>query len=103
MSDPIEVDYWKSNGLVKPQSIVVCAAIRVGGVIFCGARHCDSVMHTQADAANMSLQLGEQGFINQFGEFLSREEAMKVVKEARQPFNIERNRGDTVLFSEGLY
>jgi len=45
----------------------------------------------------------EQGFINQFGEFLTREEALDVVKESGQPFDIERNGHAHKLFSEGLY
>jgi len=96
-------DYWAENNIEKPQQIVVCAANRKDGVIFCGARHCDSVMRKQAEAAGMKLTAAEQGFINQFGEFLTREEAMQIVKESGQPFNIERNNGDSYLFSEGLY
>ena len=96
-------DYWLDNGLTKPQQIVVCAANRKDGVVFCGARHCDSVMRKQAEAAGMTLTMAEQGFINQFGEFLTREEAMEIVKENGQPFNIKRNNGDSYLFSEGLY
>ena len=96
-------DYWKENGIEKPQAIVVCAANRKDGVIFCGARHCDAVMRKQAEAAGIKLTSAEQGFINQFGEFLTREEAIKVVKESGQPFDIKRNNGDSCLFSEGLY
>ena len=96
-------DYWTDNGLVKPQQVVVCAAIKVGDVIFCGARHCDSVMRGQAKAMGVSLARGRQGFIDQFGDFLTRKEAMEIVKKNGQPFNIERNVGDINLFSEGLY
>jgi hypothetical protein len=49
-------DYWTENGLIKPQQIVVCAAIKVGNVLLCGARHCDSVMWAQADAAGISMK-----------------------------------------------
>jgi len=98
-------DYWKDNGIEKPQQIVVCAACRVNGTMVCGARHFDKVMTDQI--ARLPLRLSwntaEQGFINQFGDFLTREEAMKIVKENGQPFNIERNGGDVSLFSEGLY
>jgi hypothetical protein len=51
----------------------------------------------------MHKRNGEQGFINQFGDFLTREEAMQIVKQNGQPFDIGSNRGDSVLFSEGLY
>lgn len=96
-------DYWEKNGITKPQQVVVCAAIKVGEVIFCGARHCDKIMRAQAKAAGMKLHSPHQGFIDQFGDYLTREEAMQIVKDNGQPFNIERNGGDVVLFSEGLY
>jgi len=97
-------DYWEENGIEKPQQVVVCAAIRIDNLIIAGARHFDKVMRSQLnhmDGVNASC--GEQGFIDQFGDFLTREEAMEIVKKNGQPFNIERNRGDTYLFSEGLY
>lgn len=97
-------DYWENNGIEKPQQIVVCAAIRTEtGLVITGARHCDEIMREQAQAAGVSLRSPEQGFINQFGEYLTREEAMQAVKDNGQPFDIERNRGDIYLFSEGLY
>ena len=96
-------DYWAENGLEKPQQVVVCAANKIGDVVLCGARHWDGVMRKQA--ASMGLKCGneEQGFIDQFGDFLTRKEAMKIVKKSGQRFDVESNRGDEVLFSEGLY
>lgn len=47
--------------------------------------------------------LWEQGFIDQFGAFHDREEALRIVKRAFQPFSPERNGSETQLFSEGLY
>ena len=98
-----EQDYWQKNSIKKPQQIVVCAAIQVDDVLLCGARHCDKVMRAQAKAMGISMKCAKQGFIDQFGDFLTREEAMKIVKANGQPFNIKRNSGDVVLFSEGLY
>jgi hypothetical protein len=101
-------DYWKDNNIKKPQEIVVCAACRVYGVVFCGARHWDKVMGKQLDAMSSEYRETmprneEQGFINQFGEFLTREEAMRIVKENGQPFDKDRNGDDKELYSEGLY
>jgi len=102
-------DYWTDNGLIKPQQIVVCAANRFNDVILCGARHFDSVMRNQIQHMDEEFkplrknERWEQEFINQFGEFLTREEALQVVKESGQPFNADRNGSDTELFSEGLY
>lgn len=102
-------DYWSENGITKPPSVVVCAACRVDGVVFAGARHWDSVMASQLRALKDSGWDGnhhaaEQGFINQFGEFLTRAEACEIVRSNGQPFDLERNGGrDDILFSEGLY
>ena len=47
----------------------------------------------------------EQGFINQFGEFLTREQAMIDAKASGQPLDMERGCGgdEHTLYSEGLY
>lgn len=104
MSEDTELDYWKANGIEKPQQIVVCAALRFGKVMLCGARHCDKVMRQQAEFMSVSMKNMEQGFIDQFGDFLTRKEAMQVVKESGQAFDVKRNGGgDVSLTSEGLY
>jgi hypothetical protein len=96
-------DYWKDNNIEKPQSIIVCAACRVGDIILCGARHWDKIMCKQADSMGIKGGNEEQGFIDQFGDFYNRETSMEIVKQSGQRFDIESNRGDTTLFSEGLY
>ena len=97
-------DYWEKNGIIKPQQIVVCAANRIGDIILCGARHWDGVMHKQADAMNLDdTKKVEQGFIDQFGDFLTRKDALALVKQNGQPFNQERNVATDELYSEGLY
>ena len=106
-------DYWTENGIEKPQQIVVCAACRYGLLILCSARHWDRVMRDQytlakATGAYPHASKFEEGFIDQFGDFLTREEAREIVNKNGQPFDAERNggicgRNDTVLYSEGLY
>lgn len=98
-------DYWKDNNIDKPQSVVVCAANRYGDLIIPSARHHDKLMNKIIMAIGELSKLdSEQGFINQFGEFLTREEAMIVAKEAGQKINIRGCGGSNVtLFSEGLY
>ena len=100
-------DYWTDNSLVKPQAVVVCAACKYEDLILCGARHWDKVMNIQYKNLNNPAKsmFFEQGFINQFGEFLTREEAMIVALEAGQTVDVERGCGgdDKILFSEGLY
>jgi hypothetical protein len=101
------LDYWEENGIDPPRQVVVCAANRSKcGIVVCGARHWDALMHRVVDSIERGGQRlkWEQGFIDQFGTFLTREEAMIVVRESGQPFSEERNGGaGKELFSEGLY
>lgn len=96
------MDYWEENGIEKPKQVVVCAAILIDTLIICGARHCDKVMRHQAEAAGLSMKFGEQGFIDQFGTFLSRKEAMDIVNENKQHLHGEHKGGD-ILYGECLY
>ena len=108
-------DYWEENGLTKPQEVIVAAANRYTscyampeGTLLVGARHWDTLMRSQLRLITQERKLTkpnewEQGFINQFGEFRNREEALKIVLESGQPFDKERNRCTMRLYSEGLY
>ena len=99
-------DFWKENGLIKPTEIIVCAAnMNDKGVIICGARHWDSAMRAQAEfiPSNGPHEHWKQGFINQFGEFRNRKDALAIVKSNGQPFNQDRNSATDELYSEGLY
>lgn len=91
----------------RPVRRVVCAACRSGELIIAGARHFDSVMHRQIAAIDPEKRPRhwEQGFIDQFGVFMNRQEAMQVALAAGQPVDIERGCGGdkTTLYSEGLY
>ena len=96
-------DYWKENNLIKPVSRVVCAANRnrESGRIICGARHWDNIMRSQKlESENWGGW--DQGFINQFGEFLTRQEAWVVAKEQEQIRYI-CHEGQEILYSENLY
>jgi hypothetical protein len=98
-------DFKKSHITTPPPRMVVCAANRIGDLIICGARHYDDVMrpifkmlpdpHKHSDV--------EQGFVDQRGVFLTREEAWIVADAAGQ---IRRRVGGDdggVLYSENLY
>lgn len=85
---------------------VVCAANRdASGRVIVGVRHWDDFMHTQADSQPWGVGDHDQGFIDQFGAFMSRTEAWKVAEAAGQI--IRRVGGDAVdggtLYSENLY
>lgn len=78
------------------QRRVVCAALRRGGTIICGPRHWDSICR------GTSKDGWDQGFVDQHGVFLTREEAWTVAFDAGQI--IRRVGGDGKrLFSENLY
>ena len=89
----------------KADQRVVCAAIRHEfGAIICGPRHFDSTMHEQISNSTIKgWGLAEQGFVDQFGEFLTRKEALVIAKLAKQIFrNFDDDTGDE-LYSEHLY
>ena len=95
---------------------VVCAANKLtNGKILLGARHWDFFMHQQAnhieefymevygeEATEKMFAESEQGFIDQYGNFLTREEAWVIAEKNGQ---IVRDHDKCVgeLFSEHLY
>lgn len=84
---------------------VVCAAIRdPHGRLVTGARHFDGVMMEQIrrGPGSDSWRGGEQGFIDQHGKFLTREEAHEIATRWGQI--LRRVGSDSMsLFSENLY
>lgn len=95
-------------------TVIVCAAnkyefpddVFTTPLVICGARHWDRVMHAQIsaiDSAAWSHRISEvQGFIDNHGNFLTREEAHIIAKAAGQIKH--RCGGDEKrLFSENLY
>jgi len=80
--------------------VVVCAALRHlhNGEIICGVRHWDRLMREQTAGKDS----WEQGFVDNAGSFLTREEAWEVAEKAGQI--VRRVGGDGhELFSENLY
>jgi hypothetical protein len=88
---------------------VVCAAVKfTSGLVITGARHWDDVMrdvvyHMAGDWTEFRTKHIEesQGFIDQYGDYMTREEAAFVVNSNKQP-----HRSEVVphtLFSEDLY
>ncbi len=82
---------------------VICAACRFGDVIVAGARHFDTVMHGNVSGrfSRKEASEAEQGFIDQFGIFLTREEAYVLAKAKGQIKDTPCIPG--TLFSEDLY
>lgn len=94
---------WRPDYEVTPRR-VVCAANRreSDGWMVCGARHWDKVMRSQLDGKKSEHDHWDQGFIDQFGDWMTREEAWVVAVDQNQ---IRRRCGGDgeLLYSENLY
>lgn len=90
------------------QRRVVCAALRAqSGELLLGVRHYSEDMISQinkrSDGPKFFCSSGDnQGFVDQYGKYMTRSEAYKVAKEAGQIINQKACVGDE-LYSEGLY
>ena len=95
------------KGLVPQKRKIIAAANRLSdtGVLLVGARHWDMVMHRQYEAIKGAgcpchSANEEQGFIDQFGQFLNRKEAYEIAHKNEQEL-VGEDWGE--LFSENLY
>ena len=91
---------------------VVCAAIRSDdGDVLIGIRHYSRDMHAQIEARHDGAKFkhrhdDDQGFVDQHGVYMTREEAYKVAESAQQLFDISacgKGLDGPKLYSEGLY
>lgn len=100
------MDEWEPT--VKPY--MVCAAIRRDdGLIICGARHFDKLMLGVLRDSDQELRerhkfnMSDQGFVDQFGRFYTREEAMQVARQNDQIRWPDDMLSETALHSEDMY
>ena len=87
------------SGYAKRQ--VVCAANRYGEHIILGVRHHCPLMNKMLDLAGINRYTKEQGFVDQWGNYMDRKEALFVLKT-----NGRWTRDDDFsneLYSENLY
>ena len=86
---------------------VVCAALReCNGDLIIGPRHFDQTMVRQMIQSNLprdNWRQAEQGFIDQYGRFLTREEAFIIATEAGQILRECGSESAGRLYSENLY
>lgn len=91
---------------------VVCAAIRAeDGSVLLGIRHYSQDMHDQIEARKDGHKFNhrhdeDQGFVDQHGVFMSREEAYQVAADAHQIISVTscgKGLDGMKLYSEGLY
>lgn len=93
------------------KSRVVCAANRMpDGTLFIGARHWDELMSDQArryieinGLCDHEVGGAEQGFIDQWGNFLTRKQAWRIAEANDQVLRRGPGFDGSELFSENLY
>jgi len=98
----------------RDEPIIVCAAILIemlnefnNEVIIIGPRHWDFTMRNQSESLGLSRKNKnfkeiEQGFIDQFGKFYGRKEALIIARKNNQ-IRFELDHNPKELFSEMLY
>lgn len=91
-----------TSGYSPVKRYIVCAANRhkSTGVMLIGSRHWSKAMHQQCDMMNLDDKQFEQGFIDQYDQFLNREDAKRIAIKNGQKL-IGKDWG--VLYSENLY
>jgi hypothetical protein len=84
--------------------VVVCAANKFGNLIIPGARHFDGIMNALLDVLGgvVESREHEQGFIDQYGIFITRKDALHIVQVNKQPLRDNVPLLDE-LYSENLY
>jgi len=99
-------DKWEPT--VRP--IIVCAGnINALGQLVIGPRHWDSTMRRQVELMRLNKAdermwyRAEQGFIDQFGRFHNREDAMLIARSNKQIRFPDDMLSQTSLHSEDLY
>lgn len=86
--------------------VVVAAANRLGDYVVVSARHFDPLMHAQIKALGLTAEFRKstQGFIDQYGTFMDRFEALAVATAQGQiHWRRPKTHPTDRLFSEDLY
>ena len=92
----------------RPPQRVVCAAMRMrDGLIVTGVRHFSPDMHAVLKRLyphqRYCTLVSEQGFVDQYGTFLSRDEAWVIANEQQQVIRPCGGNSRGYLYSENLY
>lgn len=94
----------ENREIVDKYQRITCAANRhkVTGRIICGARHWDAVMRT-SKLDTEEWDEFEQGFLTNYQEFKTREEAWVIAEKNGQIIKLCYDNQKDYLFSENLY
>jgi hypothetical protein len=76
------------------------AAIKLNGIVYTGRRHHEIIRELARRGFDIPI-LGEQGFVTDTGEFLTRRQAGRLAIESGQVEELKFHKYD--LFSEDLY
>jgi len=97
--------WWKEYGQYQKQIIVCAASLCKDGTMILSIRHMDSIVretYKKIYGTTNNLQSIFQGFTDQFGNFLTRKEAINIVIKNEQVIRSTNFIGDE-LYSENLY
>lgn len=87
----------------RPAPRIVCAAIKLKlGLVICGPRHFDLRMLDTIKQLRLTVKDAVQGFVDQFGDFYTREAAWDIAKSQDQ-IRRDLSIGPGTLYSEHLY
>lgn len=85
---------------------IVCAANRTpDGILILGIRHCDTMMHAARKRSAIpddDWRRSEQGFVDKFGSFHTREEAWQIACNAGQIWRFCGGQNVGSLFQAGV-
>lgn len=106
---------WKPDYTVTPQRIVCAANQHKDGAVIIGIRHFDDTMRATIDLRkeinpDEDWYGCDQGFVDQFGNFLDRETSWLIACASNQIFRLvggqtkeDLGKAGIKLFSENLY
>lgn len=103
------IDYLPMQYIVAAANRYEHPALPNGEIVLVGSRHACNAMYSLRNAfKHIGVDLGvskpwNQGFINNFSEWVSRQDALDVVLRSGQRFDPKRNGSDKELFSEGIH
>ena len=81
--------------------VIVCAAVRIAGKVLPSVRHWDAFTRDLARSTGATGK-EEQGFLDNRGQFLTRQEAW-VVAEAAGQIKYDHNKCPGTLYTEHMY
>lgn len=106
---------WKPDYTLTPRRIVCSAIQNPDGIIVVGVRHFDGIMHKTLGLRNKldcqeNWEDCDEGFVDQFGDFVDRETGWLIACAANQIFRFvgsqtkdDLGKSGIKLYSENLY